>query len=215
MGAAARIGHLLILAFLIPLPLALLLGGCRTSRGGASRHCCSPRWSRRQGWSAWRWRGPGRPGGGLRRLCHGVVGFVALHAGVAMLLLPDPRHRGGTWGCSTSPTRCRRCSARRSLAAGDAARFRRGDAGAGRADGERRAGHARRHDPALGRLRSGANHRHSATAGGRPVKRAPLSPMSRRAAAAGRHRAWRPLRARPSCHRSGATCGPSGWARPE
>lgn len=95
----ARIGHLLILAFLIPLPLALLLGrlsdltrrrtpalllAALVAAAGLVGMALAPDW----------------PTGAAAFAVYamGSSVFVALHAGVAMLLLPDPRHRGRDLG---------------------------------------------------------------------------------------------------------------------
>jgi MFS family permease len=94
-----RIGHLLILAFLIPLPLALLLGrlsdltrrrkpalllAALVAAAGLVGMALARTWS--IGAAA------------FTVYAMGSSVFVALHAGVAMLLLPDPRHRGRDLG---------------------------------------------------------------------------------------------------------------------
>lgn len=94
-----RIGHLLILAFLIPLPLALLLGrlsdltrrrkpalllAALVAAAGLVGMALARSWS--TGAAA------------FAVYAMGSSVFVALHAGVAMLLLPDPRHRGRDLG---------------------------------------------------------------------------------------------------------------------
>lgn len=95
----ARIGHLLVVAFLIPLPLALLLGrlsdltrrrkpalllAALVAAAGLVGMALASNW----------------PSGAAAFAVYamGSSVFVALQAGVAMLLLPDPRHRGRDLG---------------------------------------------------------------------------------------------------------------------
>lgn len=95
----ARIGHLLVVAFLIPLPLALLLGrlsdltrrrkpalllAALVAAAGLVGMALASNW----------------PSGAAAFAVYAIGSsvFVALQAGVAMLLLPDPRHRGRDLG---------------------------------------------------------------------------------------------------------------------
>ncbi|WP_294275205.1 MFS transporter [uncultured Sphingomonas sp.] len=94
-----HIGHLLIVAFLIPLPAALILGrlsdltqrykpALLLSALIAAAGLVGMAMAR--SWAAGAWA--------FAIYSTGSSIFVALHAGVAMKLLPDPRHRGRDLG---------------------------------------------------------------------------------------------------------------------
>ncbi len=95
----ASIGHLLTLAYLVPLPIAVLIGRWSDATGrrkpfllGAALVAAAGLvgMAAARGWSA------GAIAFGV--YATGSAVFLALHAGFAMQLLPDPRHRGRDLG---------------------------------------------------------------------------------------------------------------------